>query len=172
MKVVTILGIGRAKEKFEDRPIYRYDDKLGSFYSLKKQRYTNMLPLLIDNFGEQNIMSIFTKDAKDTNIEVLKKEFDIEYCEFFKDENFIDGDKDFYKIFRIINDAISDEDEYIIDLTHGFRHIPILATISLISQSLSDTNKIKHIFFAKEIINQKEYEIIDLKEYLELANMS
>ena len=172
MKVVTILGIGRAKEKFEDRPIYRYDDKLGSFYSLKKQRYTNMLPLLIDNFGEQNIMSIFTKDAKDTNIEVLKKEFDIEYCEFFKDENFIDGDKDFYKILRIINDVTSDNEEYIIDLTHGFRHIPILATISLISQSLNNTDKIKHIFFAKEIKFQEDYEIIDLKEYLELANMS
>ena len=172
MKVVTILGIGRAKEKFEDRPIYRYDDKLGSFYSLKKQRYTNMLPLLIDNFGEQNIMPIFTKDAKDTNIEVLKKEFDIEYCEFFKDENFIDGDKDFYKILRIINDVTSDNEEYIIDLTHGFRHIPILATISLISQSLNNTDKIKHIFFAKEIKFQEDYEIIDLKEYLELANMS
>ena len=172
MKVVTILGIGRAKEKFEDRPIYRYDDKLGSFYSLKKQRYTNMLPLLIDNFGEQNIMPIFTKDAKDTNIEVLKKEFDIEYCEFFKDENFIDGDKDFYKILRIINDVTSDNEEYIIDLTHGFRHIPILATISLISQNLNNTDKIKHIFFAKEIKFQEDYEIIDLKEYLELANMS
>ena len=172
MKVVTILGIGRAKEKFEDRPIYRYDDKLGSFYSLKKQRYTNMLPLLIDNFGEQNIMPIFTKDAKDTNIEVLKKEFDIEYCEFFKDENFIDGDKDFYKILRIINDVTSNNEEYIIDLTHGFRHIPILATISLISQNLNNTDKIKHIFFAKEIKFQEDYEIIDLKEYLELANMS
>ena len=172
MKVVTILGIGRAKEKFEDRPIYRYDDKLGSFYSLKKQRYTNMLPLLIDNFGEQNIMPIFTKDAKDTNIEVLKKEFDIEYCEFFKDENFIDSDKDFYKILRIINDVTSNNEEYIIDLTHGFRHIPILATISLISQNLNNTDKIKHIFFAKEIKFQEDYEIIDLKEYLELANMS
>lgn len=172
MKVVTILGIGHAKEKFEDRPVYRYDDKLGSFYSLKKQRYTNMLPLLIDNFGEQNIIPIFTKDAKDTNIEVLKKEFDIEYREFFKDENFIDSDKDFYKILRIINDVTSNNEEYIIDLTHGFRHIPILATISLISQSLNNTDKIKHIFFAKEMEPYKDYEIIDLKEYLELANMS
>ena len=89
MKVVTILGIGHVKE-VEERPFYKYDGKLENLYFLKKQRYTNMLPLLIDNFGEQNIMPIFTKDAKDTNIEVLKKEFDIEYCEFFKDENFID----------------------------------------------------------------------------------
>ena len=47
-----------------------------------------------------------------------------------------------------------------------------MATISLISQSLNNTDKIKHIFFAKEIVAREEYEIIDLKEYLELANMS
>lgn len=171
MKVVTILGKGYVKEA-EERPIYEYDEKLKNLYSLKKQRYTNMLPLLIDNFGVQNIVPIFTEDARDDQIKVLEKEFKISHIEIFNNKNFIRGDTDFYEILRIINEATNEDNEYIIDLTHGFRHIPILATISLISQSLSDTNKIKHIFFAKEIINQKEYEIIDLKEYLELANMS
>lgn len=171
MKVVTILGKGYVKEA-EERPIYEYDEKLKNSYSLKKQRYTNMLPLLIDNFGVQNIVPIFTEDARDNQIKVLEKEFKTSHIEIFNNKNFIRGDTDFYEILRIINEATNEDNEYIIDLTHGFRHIPILATISLISQSLSDTNKIKHIFFAKEIINQKEYEIIDLKEYLELANMS
>ena len=171
MKVVTILGKGYVKEA-EERPIYEYDEKLKNLYSLKKQRYTNMLPLLIDNFGTQEVIPIFTEEARDTQIKVLEKEFKTSHIEIFNDKNFIRGDTDFYEILRIINDTINEDNEYIIDLTHGFRHIPILATISLISQSLSDTNKIKHIFFAKEIINQKEYEIIDLKEYLELANMS
>ena len=171
MKVVTILGKGYVKEA-EERPIYEYDKKLKNLYSLKKQRYTNMLPLLIDNFGVQNIVPIFTEDARDDQIKVLEKEFKTSHIEIFNNKNFIRGDTDFYEILRIINEATNEDNEYIIDLTHGFRHIPILATISLISQSLSDTNKIKHIFFAKEIINQKEYEIIDLKEYLELANMS
>ena len=171
MKVVTILGKGYVKEA-EERPIYEYDEKLKNSYSLKKQRYTNMLPLLIDNFGVQNIVPIFTEDARDDQIKVLEKEFKTRHIEIFNNRNFIRGDTDFYEILRIINEATNEDNEYIIDLTHGFRHIPILATISLISQSLSDTNKIKHIFFAKEIINQKEYEIIDLKEYLELANMS
>lgn len=171
MKVVTILGKGYVKEA-EERPIYEYDEKLKNSYSLKKQRYTNMLPLLIDNFGVQNIVPIFTEDARDDQIKVLEKEFKTSHIEIFNNKNFIRGDTDFYEILRIINEATNEDNEYIIDLTHGFRHIPILATISLISQSLSDTNKIKHIFFAKEIINQKKYEIIDLKEYLELANMS
>ena len=171
MKVVTILGKGYVKEA-EERPIYEYDEKLKNSYSLKKQRYTNMLPLLIDNFGVQNIVPIFTEDARDDQIKVLEKEFKTSHIEIFNNKNFIRGDTDFYEILRIINEATNEDNEYIIDLTHGFRHIPILATISLISQSLSDMNKIKHIFFAKEIINQKKYEIIDLKEYLELANMS
>ena len=171
MKVVTILGKGYVKEA-EERPIYEYDEKLKNLYSLKKQRYTNMLPLLIDNFGAQEVIPIFTEEARDTQIKVLEKEFKTSHIEIFNDKNFISDDKDSYEILRIINDTTNEDNEYIIDLTHGFRHIPILATISLTSQSLSDTNKIKHIFFAKEIINQKEYEIIDLKEYLELANMS
>ena len=172
MKVVTILGIGRVKDKFEDRPIYKYDKRLEHLYILKKQRYTNMLALLVDNFDPQDIIPIFTMDAKTSQTAVLKNEFQDEHIEIFNDKNFISNDKDIYKILRIINDTISDEDEYIIDLTHGFRHIPILATISLISQNLNNTDKIKHIFFAKETDPYKEYEIIDLKEYLEFANMS
>ena len=171
MKVITILGLVSKNEEV-GIPIYRYDDKLKGSFSLKRERYINMFSLLIDNFGAQNIVPIFTQLAKKIQIGVLKEEFQNEYNEIFNDRNFIDGEKDFYKILRIINDATSDDDKYIIDMTHGFRHIPILATISLISKSLSNTEKIKHIFFAKEIELKKEYEIIDLKEYLELANMS
>ena len=171
MKVITILGLVSKNEEV-GIPIYRYDDKLKGSFSLKRERYINMFSLLIDNFGSQNIVPIFTQLAKKIQIGVLKEEFQNEYNEIFNDRNFIDGEKDCYKILRIINDATSDDDKYIIDLTHGFRHIPILATISLISKSLSNTEKIKHIFFAKEIELKKEYEIIDLKEYLELEHMS
>ena len=153
-------------------PFYKYDGKLNEIYSLKKERYVNMLPLLIDNFGVQNIIPIFTADAKTIQMAVLKEEFQTEHIEIFNDKNLINDEKDFYEILRIINSATSSDDEYIIDLSHGFRHIPILATISLISQSLNNTDKIKHIFFAKEIVAREEYEVIDLKEYLELANMS
>lgn len=171
MKVVTILGLV-SNNKEIGIPIYRYDNKLKGLFSLKKERYINMLSLLIDNFGAQDIVPIFTRLAKQIQIGVLKEEFQNECIEIFSDSNFIDDENDFYSILRIINDVTSDNEEYIIDLTHGFRHIPILATISLISQSLNNTDKIKHIFFAKEKVPREEYQIIDLKEYLELANMS
>ena len=171
MKVVTILGKIEKDKRFAV-PIYKYDGKLNEIYSLKKERYVNMLPLLIDNFGVQNIIPIFTADAKTIQMAVLKEEFQTEHIEIFNDKNLINDEKDFYEILRIINSATSSDDEYIIDLSHGFRHVPILATISLIPQSLNNTDKIKHIFFAKEIVAREEYEVIDLKEYLELANMS
>ena len=113
MKVVTILGKGYVKEA-EERPIYEYDEKLKNLYSLKKQRYTNMLPLLIDNFGMQNVVPIFTADAKKTQLDILKKEFQTEYIEIFKEQNFISDDKDFYEILRIINDTTNENNEYII----------------------------------------------------------
>ena len=50
MKVVTILGLV-SNNKEIGIPIYRYDDKLKGLFSLKKERYINMLSLLIDNFG-------------------------------------------------------------------------------------------------------------------------
>ena len=171
MKVVTFLGTIKKAED-HDVPIYRYDNKLKELYSLKRERYVNMLPLLIDNFDAKNIVPIFTEKARKIQSEVLKDELGNSYDEIFNNENLIEGEKNFYDILRIINNATSGDKEYIIDITHGFRHIPILATISLISQSLNNTDKIKHIFFAKEKTPGKEYEIIDLKEYLELANMS
>ena len=171
MKVVTFLGTIKKAED-HDVPIYRYDNKLKELYSLKRERYVNMLPLLIDNFDAKNIVPIFTEKARKIQSEVLKDELGNSYDEIFNNENLIEGEKNFYDILRIINNATSGDKEYIIDLTHGFRHIPILATISLISQSLNNTDKIKHIFFAKEMKPREEYEIIDLKEYLELANIS
>ncbi len=86
MKVVTILGKACVKEA-EERPIYEYDEKLKNLYSLKKQRYTNMLPLLIDNFGIQNIVPIFTEEARETQMQVLEKEFKTSHIEIFNDKN-------------------------------------------------------------------------------------
>lgn len=170
MAIITILGLIK-KTQEEQRATYTYDNNLS--YSLKKERYTNMLPLLLDNF-EDRIIPIYTKDAKSFQQEVLMDEFNKNFEDIFQKEYFIeDVDEEGYaKTFKIINDAINEDEENIIDLSHGFRHLPILATISLIVNNIENTNKIKHIFFAKEITPREEYKIIDLKNYLELANIS
>ncbi|MDR0407646.1 MAG: CRISPR-associated DxTHG motif protein [Campylobacteraceae bacterium] len=168
MKIVTIVGI-IDKEKAK----YWYDEQLSSKFKLKRENYTNMLPLLIDNFSDKDtIIPIFTDEAKNRQINVLKNEFNDDYSNIFKKEYLIEYDKNYYGILSLINQIITQEGDYIIDLSHGFRHIPILATISLIAHNINNPSNIKHILFAKEIVQYKEYEIIDLKEYLELANIS
>ncbi len=174
--IITFLGKGFKTEEGK-RAKYLFDKKLSKEYSLKKSKYTNMFPLLIDNFKEKKIVPIFTKEAKKTQIEVLEDEFSTSYVSLFDEKYFIEDTKNFSAILKILNDVINQDDSYIIDLTHSFRHLPILATVSLISNHITDTSRVEHIFFAKEIIPSTrdsvgEYEIIDLKEYLELANLS
>ena len=174
--VITFLGKGfkTAKEK---RAKYNFDNELSEKFSLKKANYTNMLPLLIDNFRDKKIVPIFTKEAQETQLKVLEDEFSKSYISLFDDKYFIKDTKDFSAILKILNEVINQNSSYIIDLTHSFRHLPILATVSLISNHITDTSRVEHIFFAKEIVPSTkdtigQYEIIDLKEYLELANLS
>jgi len=174
--IITFLGKGFVTEKSK-RAEYLFDEKLSQKFSLKQLNYTNMLPLFIDSFSDRKIVPIFTKEAKTTQLKVLENEFSKKFENIFDEKYFIADTKDFSDILRILNQVINQENPYIIDLTHSFRHLPILATISLLANHISDTSRVEHIFFAKEIIaNGKDtvgkYEIIDLKEYLELANLS
>ena len=144
------------------------------YFEWKKEaqkEYFNTFPLLIENFSKSyEIVPIYTKDAQNANIKVLKKE-NLEFNSF-NSNCLIQDDKDFKNIFKIINETITSYQEVIVDVSHGFRHIPILMIVDLIIQNFQDTQKIKKILFAKEILAFKEYEIIDLKEYLDLANIS
>ena len=144
------------------------------YFEWKKEvqkEYFNTFPLLIENFSKRyEIVPIYTKDAQNANIKVLKKE-NLEFNSF-NSNCLIQDDKDFKNIFKIINETIASYEEVIVDVSHGFRHLPILMIVDLIIQNFQDTQKIKKILFAKEIQVFKEYEIIDLKEYLELANIS
>jgi len=131
-----------------------------------------MLTLLVDNFDDYTIVPIFTQKAKDSQTEVLKDE-KIYGLKF--DNGFLIEDENLYdEVFKTLNDALSNTnyDELVVDLTHGFRHLPILAIISLIIQNIKNPDKIKHILFAKEMPSHKEYEIIDLRDYLGLAKLS
>lgn len=179
--VITILGIIGGNE----------GDITASYYLQGKENlkfdYFNTFPLLCDNFADEyEILPIFTQSAKEVNQKVVQKsEFkkpiskqiainSIENGFFIEENNYED-------IFKKINDILNSKkySEFIVDVTHGFRHLPILAMVAMIITNFKDTEKIKYIFFAKEKIKpDKEngikgiYEIVDLKEYLDIANIS
>ena len=97
--VITCLGKGfkTAKEK---RAKYNFDNELSQNFSLKKANYTNMLPLLIDNFRDKKIVPIFTKEAQETQLKVLEDEFSKSYISLFDDKYFIKDTKDFSAILK------------------------------------------------------------------------
>ena len=172
--VITILGTIGVPREGQERAKYYFSDNLKDDFSLKRENYTNMLPLLVDNFKDE-IVSIYTQTSKSRQEEVLVYEelvYDIEKNGFFVSEKSQDVEADYGYLLNGINTIMEKYDSVIIDMSHGFRHFPILAIINLIIQNIKNPKKVEFILFAKEIVPFKEYEIIDLKEYLELANLS
>lgn len=178
--VITILGI--QNPKYDDdgvSHVQNYEHQAKYYFENNSQEitnYYNTLPLLIDKYSlEYKVIPIYTKKAKKFNQEVLAFE-DIS-CDFEDSIGLIKDEKEYFDIFNIIDASIDSYDKVIIDLTHGFRHLPILAIIDIVIQNFKENKKIEKILFAKEIIKhtpvQKgEYEIVDLKEYLDIANIS
>jgi len=187
--VITILGtIGGRFDQDKKEFIFASNTKKSFYYTkddntikLKNDKYINTLPLLIENF-DYDIIPIFTKDAKKIQLKVLHELEQIKDKDYiFNDNYYIDNENDFSKTWKIIDDILNNKeyDSFIIDVTHGFRHIPLLLLIDLIIVNINDTSKIEKILFAKEEIKPikdngfvGKYEFIDLKEYLDLANIN
>lgn len=170
--LITILGTSGDLTK--NKADYKINGKNTKFY--------NTLALLIQEYSpEYEIIVFYTDTAKKKNTEILNhhKQNDPQFSSFdidglFKKGVYIKDENDFSQIFSQINQTISNEayNKIIIDITHGFRHLPVLATIDMVIQNFSNPNKIEKILFAKEVEKLTQYEIIDLKEYLDLANIS
>lgn len=170
--LITILGTSGDLTK--NKADYQINGKNTKFY--------NTLALLIQEYSpEYEIIVFYTDIAKKKNAEILNhhKQNDPQFSSFdidglFKKGVYIKDENDFSQIFSQINQTISNEayNKIIIDITHGFRHLPVLATIDMVIQNFSNPNKIEKILFAKEVEKLTKYEIIDLKEYLDLANIS
>jgi len=178
--VITILGIQGAKYSEHGEALVKNYSHQATYYIENTDNtikyYYNTLEMLIELYSDQyEIVPIYTNEAKKFNQNVLK--YSNYHCTFNDTLGFIENEKDYFSIFNKIDKVINTFDTVIIDLTHGFRHLPILAIIDIIIQNFKDTNKIEKILFAKEIIkhtpeNIGEYEVVDLKEYLDIANIS
>lgn len=175
--VITILGTIGIPREGQERAEYFLSDSLKENFSLKRDRYCNMLPLLVNNLKDSygTIECIYTEDAEKIQSKVLDYEnlsFDIQKNGFYISN--IDGETEAQYTFFLekYNEVIEKYDRVIIDVSHGFRHLPILATVNMIMQNIKDPKKIEYIFFAKEVKKFSKYEVVDLKEYLELANLS
>lgn len=187
--VITMLGLlshtqpkyicnnGEVERSFEevqleDRANYLFSEELSGFaQNLTQNHYINTLPLLIDVFKDRDIIPIATPKAKMIQEQSLKFLAVDGSC---LDHTVLISESNYEEIFQKISELLQNEtyESFIIDLTHGFRHLPILMIVNLIIASIKDVEKIEHIFFAKEIVPFKEYKIIDLLDYIDLAKLS
>lgn len=186
--VITILGtIGSTFDKKVKKLVLDKQSIKSNYYSkniksmLKDTQYTNTLPLILNTYAkEYEIIPIFTQIAKEIQKEVLSKLENMRNSqEIFKDEYLIKDENNFKDILAQIDTILNQYDKVIIDISHGFRHLPILMTIDLIMQHIKDNQKIERILFAQEEIKPDKfakrkgrYEIVDLRDYLDLANLS
>jgi len=171
--VITILGIQGKKEDIKTKGCARY--YFTSESADKSQEFFNTLPLLADKFGAENIVPIYTAEAREFNEAVMAHYTDFQIN--FNDNYKIVDEKNFEALFEIFERAIDDLVKsgvggIVFDVTHGFRHLPLLALVDLLIQNFSNVSQIDQILFAKEIEKFKLYEIIDLRQYLDIANIA
>lgn len=171
--VITILGIQGQKENIKTEGCARY--YFAGESADKSQEFFNTLPLLADKFGAENIVPIYTTDARGFNEAVMAHYADFQIN--FNDDYKIVDEKNFEALFEIFERAIDDlvksgVSRIVFDVTHGFRHLPLLALVDLLIQNFSNVSQIDQILFAKEIEKFKLYEIIDLRQYLDIANIA
>jgi len=184
--VITILGLighmdkvpvkiidGKVEYKskpktMQQKAIYALEKGLDLDITFSEQeKQLNMLTLLAQE-KEIPIIAIGTAKAISIQKEALEYEnINNKNIKFITIE-----EQEYSETLAIINQEIEKYESVIFDVSHGFRHLPILSIIALIIQNIKDIDKVQNILFAKEKIPSKKYEIVDLKSYLEIANFS
>ena len=178
MTIVTFAGlIGIEKEEEEwkvtgEKAEYLFSPSLVHALSLEKEpyRYENMLPLLLQTFPDTRVVAVGTPLSIEAQTALLGR------CRPHLDHDYekvsLDDAHDYHAIFRKLGDLLESDEEIIVDISHSFRHIPALMMVDMIIANIKNPGRIRHILFAKELEAGKRYRIIDLREYLTLANVS
>ncbi len=149
---------------------FRTKEKVSFFYDcdcLKKEsgEFCNSLDMLVHHYPDEEAYFIGTQVAIDFQKKLLQ--FDDKRHHFIPVE-----DDSLDDIFEKILELLKEEQgETILDITHGFRHQPIMAIFaSTLSQFLE--RKDLKIIYAKEKERLKSYEYIYLNEYIEITQIS
>lgn len=139
--------------------------------------FRNLFPFLYEKYSKNyEIIAFYTQEAKIANTAILKdhKISDDEIEKVFKNGVCIEKIEDYDKIFADMNSKINDKkyEKIIIDVSHGFRHLPILMIIDSVIANFDERDRIEKIIFTKQIEENERYEIIDLRKYLDIANLA
>lgn len=171
MQYFTIVGVGpkggykETRYTFEDGPKHVYESKF------VQEAIINRYKDVIDE-----VIFFVTKESKEKYADELKQRFNKMLKVKFVD---IEANISFEEFSSKLFEYMKDGEDVIIDITHGFRHIPMKLLFSLRYIELTKNMKIQHLFYGllvdqnkTHIIGKYKGLIIDfIKEY-ELQNVS
>jgi CRISPR-associated DxTHG motif protein len=159
--IISILGTAGRDFKSKEPVSFYYDCEV---LAKESGNFSNSLDMLLQNYPNEEGYFIGTKIAIDFQKELLA---------FNDKHHFIEVEDDslddiFEKILELLN---KEQGKTILDITHGFRHQPIMAIFaSTLSQFLE--RKYLKIIYAKEQERFKSYAYIYLNEYIEITQIS
>ncbi|CZE46274.1 CRISPR-associated (Cas) DxTHG family [Campylobacter geochelonis] len=157
MKLIATLG----STPLKDKPFsYQIENEIyKEFLAFKAvQRHYEILDKDVTIFGTKETLSKLGNEIKHHKFENID---DIQ-----KSEGFSDNQLAFYMFEHIFNDK---EDDFILDITQGFRHYPISIFSSIL---LSKNYNPQAIYYAKTTDeNAQEFKFIDLLETIYSSNL-
>lgn len=164
--IIAILGKAGAKDKFAS---YSKDSDL-KLSELKSGDFHNSTHCLIESFGKS---ATYTFLGTSDSIEFQQNIFaNLPQCKAIFETNkpIVLGDNELESIFHQILESIKSakENNIILDITHGFRHQPIIASFA---STLGQINTKKSIIllFAKELKPREKYQYISLEKYSQIS---
>ena len=167
--ILAILGLVRKDNGNFTKATYSKDSTL-DLPLLKNGDFHNSAHCLIESFGES---ATYTFIGTDKSIKYQNEFFDtLPHCKtiFDKNELIKVPDNDIEYIFSQVIKSIKNTQSknIILDITHGFRHQPIIASFASTLAQMN-TKKSITLLFAKEIEPYKKYQYISLERYSQIS---
>lgn len=164
MKVISILGLaGTDRDNNPIKSIYKNETSL----SIIEGDYLNSTDVLISNLNADFFL-IGSKEAIEKQKKLLSiNDTSTQWIEFDKD--------DLSDIFKLVLDLTENQnDEFLIDVTHGLRHQPIMAAFAAFTRTVLSKQKIKLLFAseAQSEHNERYYRYVFLDDYIDHAAAS
>lgn len=161
MEYHIIAILGKVADTMKQNPATYTSDL--NYLKIADKGYINATHCLLENLAKSHFTLIGTKDAIDSN-----REFAGEHCEFREV-----GDERIEDIFDKTLESIKNStcQKIILDVTHGFRFQPIVASFASVLGQVN-YNKNIEIIYAMEVEARTLYRYISLEKYVEKSLLS
>lgn len=166
--IIVILGLaGKNRDGSLTKSTYSKDSDL-KISELKNDEFINSTHCLMESFGEN---ATYTFLGTSDSIAFQQSIFaDLPQCKAIFDKYPPVESSDIGDIFHQILESIKSahENNIILDITHGFRHQPIIASFASTLGQIN-TKKSITLLFAKEKEQGKKYQYISLEKYSQIS---